>query len=146
MEILKSNINSNSSDLPEFNQKSENDLSAENEQLKAELETLKAEKREREIHKTASDMLSEKGVPAEFAEFVIGHCADNDELESKINAFAEIFSKETAKIKNEFAPTVTPLCGGRVKTLTREQFLNMPMSERQRLFETDRELYFELVK
>ena len=93
---------------------------------------------------TAQKILGDKGLDLDLVEFVVAD--DAEEMNRRINKLARIIN---ANIKSGVEKRLggrTPAAGSaNPATLTKEQFKNLSLLEKQRLYDTDRELYKQLI-
>ncbi len=93
-----------------------------------------------------SKILSEKGLPIAFADFVVAE--DADTMQKNINLFDSEFKKAVKVEIEKRLSSTTPKTGtlGLDGQITKEQFNKMTISQQNELFKNNKELYMELSK
>lgn len=88
----------------------------------------------------ASKILAEKGLSQTFLDFVIADTADemNENITKIERAFKASVKSEIEKRLGNNAPKSSSINNG---TMTKEQFSKLSLAEKQKLYQTDRELY-----
>lgn len=88
----------------------------------------------------ASKILAEKGLSQTFLDFVLADTADvmNDNITKIERAFKASVKQEVEKRLGNNAPKSSSINNG---TMTKEQFSKLSLAEKQKLYQTDKELY-----
>ena len=89
----------------------------------------------------ASQILADKDIDVSLADFVVAE--DADTMNENIKRLAKGIAKSVEKRLAGKAPFKAPETN---EGLTKEQFNKMSLNERQKLFDTDRELYNKLAQ
>lgn len=89
----------------------------------------------------ASQILADKDIDVSLADFVVAE--DAETMDENIKRLAKGISKSVEKRLAGKSPFKAP---EQSEGLTREQFDKMSLNERQKLFDTDRELYNKLAQ
>jgi len=91
----------------------------------------------------AVKMLADKGLPTEFAEYCVN--GDAEVTVQNIKNIEKIFNKAVAEaVKAKIG--YNPIASGQKAPLTKEAFFRMSISEQQKLYQENPELYRELTK
>lgn len=98
----------------------------------------------KELKADAVADLNDKGLPTEFADFLLAENAEKT-LEN-INNFKKAFDAAVNEAVKEQLRQETPKSGGKVTDVTKEQFQNMSYTEKLNLYNNNRELYEQLIK
>ena len=123
----------------------------ERERANAEKDMCIAELQEKlasyEIEKNRSELksiLSSRGLSAEFAD-LIQITDDMDESQQRIDTLDKLFKAAVADEVKKRLATSSPVVGtGDSNTMTKDKFHSLSLSERNRLFNTNPELYNKL--
>ena len=123
---------------------------AEKERKEFELEKARYEQERREFEQAkikaqTMQMLGERKIPVELAQFITSNNAD--EIMDNVNTFEKCFNEAVEKVVTERlrgkTPTTSIVSNGKI---TKEQFNKMRIDERSRLFKENPSLYAELTK
>lgn len=89
-------------------------------------------------------MLSERGIDVELAQFVVAE--DAETMKANIDNIDKVFKSAVENEVNKRLQGTTPKRDTSTGTsvVSREQFSNMSVSEKQKLYESDKELYQQL--
>lgn len=117
-------------------------------QLREREEALLVKEREIEqerISRQTMQMLGERKIPVELAQFITSNNAD--EIMDNVNTFEKCFNEAVEKVVTERlrgkTPTTSIVSNGKI---TKEQFNKMRIDERSKLFKENPSLYAELTK
>ena len=136
--------------LAQMNQAEREKAKAEKERKEFELEKARYEQERREFEQAkikaqTMQMLGERKIPVELAQFITSNNAD--EIMDNVNTFEKCFNEVVEKSVNERLKGKTPIVGvKKVEGITKEQFDKMTYSERVILYNTNKELYDQLNK
>lgn len=114
-----------------------------------ELET-KAAEYERKIAvmentKVCLEECSKRNIPAEFNQFIV--CDDADVMLERLNTFEKTLKKMiNEEVKKKLPSTVVEKGSVDINKITKEQFNSMTLSEQNRIFNENKELYMQLTK
>lgn len=117
-------------------------------QLEEERKAFEAERAEfmqAKRHAQTMEQLSEEGLPAHFAKFLIGQ--DDEEIQENIKVFKEDWDKHLNKMVDERLSGRTPSVRETAigdEGLSRSEFLNLPYEERIKMLEGDPDLLDKL--
>ena len=93
----------------------------------------------------ASKILSERGLPAQFVDYIVAD--DAETMLDNINAFDKLFKAAVNDAVSKKIAQPTPKAASVSQTgLTKEQFKTMSIAQQTELFMTNRDLYMELSK
>ena len=113
-------------------------------QVKEFEETKRAFEQERLLNETTKQLAS-KNLPVEFAEMLKG--TDAESTFENIKAFEEKFNAALEVKVNERLKGNAPKVAAKTNTgITKEQFNQMTYNERVKLFEENKDLYYQLTK
>lgn len=113
-------------------------------QVKEFEETKRAFEQERLLNETTKQLAS-KNLPVEFAEMLKG--TDAESTFENIKAFEEKFNAALEVKVNERLKGNVPKAAAKTNTgITKEQFNQMTYNERVKLFEENKDLYYQLTK
>lgn len=113
------------------------------------IEELQSQLAEFQIEKNRSELksvLSSRGLSAEFADIInIGE--DIEEAQAMIDKLDKLF-KDSVKteVEKRLAGNSPKGSGGQSQPMTKEDFLKLPMHEMQRLMDSNKEFYTNLLK
>ena len=136
--------------LAQMNQAEREKAKAEKERKEFELEKARYEQERREFEQAkikaqTMQMLGERKIPVELAQFITSNNAD--EIMDNVNTFEKCFNEAVEKVVTERlrgkTPTTSIVSNGKI---TKEQFNKMRIDERSRLFKENPSLYAELTK
>lgn len=136
--------------LAQMNQAEREKAKAEKERKEFELEKARYEQERREFEQAkikaqTMQMLGERKIPVELAQFITSNNAD--EIMDNVNTFEKCFNEAVEKVVTERlrgkTPTTSIVGNGKI---TKEQFNKMRIDERSRLFKENPSLYAELTK
>ena len=118
----------------------------EAEKLAEERKEFEAMRKQFEYEKrvnSTSKVLASNNLPIEFADFLI---ADDDEATTnRVDLFKNAFNEAVEKLVNERLKGSTPKSSiSKGNSITKEQFSKMGLTERQKLYTENRELYNKL--
>lgn len=118
----------------------------EAEKLAEERKEFEALKKQFEYEKrvnSTSKVLASNNLPVEFADFLI---SDSDEATTqRVDLFKNAFNEAVEKLVNERLKGSTPKSStSKGNSITKEQFSKMGLTERQKLYTENRELYNKL--
>ena len=113
------------------------------------IEELQSQLAEFQIEKNRSELksvLSSRGLSAEFAD-LINITDDLEESQKNIDTLDRIFKAAVkAEVEKRLAGNSPKGSGGQAQPMTKEDFLKLPMHEMQRLMDSNREFYTNLLK
>lgn len=113
-----------------------------NERLKA-LEAREAELAKRELMAELTKQLSEKNLPIESAEFLLG--VDADTTNQNLKAFEKMFNKAvSARVAQCLGGNVPQASTNETSAITKEQFRKMSLAQQAQLYRENPELYNQL--
>lgn len=136
--------------LAQMNQAEREKAKAEKERKEFELEKARYEQERREFEQAkikaqTMQMLGERKIPVELAQFITSNNAD--EIMDNVNTFEKCFNEAVEKVVTERlrgkTPTTSIVSNGKI---TKEQFNKMRIDERSKLFKENPSLYAELTK
>ena len=111
-------------------------------ELEQQLAQFQIEKNKSEL----KSVLSSRGLSAEFAD-LINITDDLEESQKNIDALDRIFKAAVkAEVEKRLAGNSPKGSGGQSQPMTKEDFLKLPMHEMQRLMDSNREFYTNLLK
>lgn len=117
-------------------------------QLREREEALLAKEREIEqerISRQTMQMLGERRIPVELAQFITSQNAD--EIMDNVNTFEKCFNEAVEKVVNDRLKSKTPIASSTNKNeITKEQFRKMNILEQSKIFNENPALYAELTK
>ena len=113
------------------------------------IEELQSQLAEFQIEKNRSELksvLSSRGLSAEFADIInIGE--DIEEAQAMIDKLDKLFKASVkAEVEKRLAGNSPKGSGGQYQPMTKEDFLKLPMHEMQRLMDSNKEFYTNLLK
>ena len=113
------------------------------------IEELQSQLAEFQIEKNRSDLksvLSARGLSAEFADIInIGE--DIEEAQAMIDKLDKLFKQSVkSEVEKRLAGNSPKGSGGQSQPMTKEEFLKLPMHEMQRLMDSNKEFYTNLLK
>lgn len=125
----------------------------ENERAKAEKDNRIAELEEQlaqfQIERNKSELksvLSSRGLSAEFAD-ILNISDDIEASQANIDRLDKLFKAAVkAEVEKRLAGNAPKGNGGQSQPMTKEDFLKLPMHEMQRLMDSNREFYTNLLK
>ena len=113
------------------------------------IEELQSQLAEFQIEKNRSDLksvLSSRGLSAEFAD-ILSISDDLEESQANIDKLDKLFKAAVkAEVEKRLAGNSPKGSGGQSQPMTKEEFLKLPMHEMQRLMDSNREFYTNLLK
>ena len=113
------------------------------------IEELQSQLAEFQIEKNRSELksvLSSRGLSAEFAD-LINITDDLEESQKNIDTLDRIFKAAVkAEVEKRLAGNSPKGSGGQSQPMTKEDFLKLPMHEMQRLMDSNKEFYTNLLK
>ena len=111
-------------------------------ELEQQLAQFQIEKNKSEL----KSVLSSRGLSAEFADIInIGD--DIEEAQANIDKLDKLFHDSVkAEVEKRLAGNSPKGSGGQSQPMTKEDFLKLPMHEMQRLMDSNREFYTNLLK
>lgn len=136
--------------LAKMNEADRERAKAEKERKEFELEKARYEQERREFEQAkikaqTMQMLGERKIPVELAQFITSNNAD--EIMDNVNTFEKCFNEAVEKVVTERlrgkTPTTSIVSNGKI---TKEQFNKMRIDERSKLFKENPSLYAELTK
>ena len=102
-----------------------------------------------QIEKNRSDLksvLSSRGLSAEFAD-ILSISDDLEESQANIDKLDKLFKAAVkAEVEKRLAGNSPKGSGGQSQPMTKEEFLKLPMHEMQRLMDSNKEFYTNLLK
>ena len=112
------------------------------EELQSQLAAFQIEKNRSEL----KSVLSSRGLSAEFADIInIGD--DIEEAQANIDKLDKLFHDSVkAEVEKRLAGNSPKGSGGQSQPMTKEEFLKLPMHEMQRLMDSNKEFYTNLLK
>ena len=112
------------------------------EELQSQLAAFQIEKNKSEL----KSVLSSRGLSASFADLInIGE--DIEEAQANIDKLDKLFKDSVkAEVEKRLAGNSPKGSGGQSQPMTKEEFLKLPMHEMQRLMDSNREFYTNLLK
>ena len=112
------------------------------EELQSQLAAFQIEKNRSEL----KSVLSSRGLSAEFAD-LINITDDLEESQKNIDTLDRIFKAAVkAEVEKRLAGNSPKGSGGQSQPMTKEDFLKLPMHEMQRLMDSNKEFYTNLLK
>lgn len=116
---------------------------------KLELKEQELERERKEFQKERLELQTTKeldkiGLPIAFTDFVIGSNAE--ETHERIKLFNELWETELDKRRIDAMKGKTPTKGTTSQSMTKEEFGELTHTQRQNLYNENRELYNQLVK
>ena len=113
------------------------------------IEELQSQLAEFQIEKNRSELksvLSSRGLSAEFADIInIGE--DIEEAQAMIDKLDKLFKQSVkSEVEKRLAGNSPKGSGGQSQPMTKEEFLKLPMHEMQRLMDSNKEFYTNLLK
>lgn len=113
-----------------------------NERLKA-LEAREAELVKKELMAELTKQLSEKNLPIESANFLLGK--DADTTNQNLKAFEKMFNQAvSAQVAQRLGGNVPQASTNETGAITKEQFRKMSLAQQSQLYREDPELYRQL--
>lgn len=113
-----------------------------NERLKA-LETREAELSKKELMAELTKQLSEKNLPIESADFLIGK--DADATSQNLKAFEKMFNKAvSAQVAQQLGGNAPQASSTETGAITKEQFSKMSLAQQSQLYRDNPDLYNQL--
>ena len=113
------------------------------------IEELQSQLAEFQIEKNRSELksvLSSRGLSAEFAD-LINITDDLEESQKNIDTLDRIFKAAVkAEVEKRLSGNSPKGSGGQAQPMTKEDFLKLPMHEMQRLMDSNKEFYTNLLK
>ena len=113
------------------------------------IEELQSQLAEFQIEKNRSDLksvLSSRGLSAEFAD-ILSISDDLEESQANIDKLDKLFKAAVkAEVEKRLAGNSPKGSGGQSQPMTKEEFLKLPMHEMQRLMDSNKEFYTNLLK
>lgn len=114
------------------------------ERLKA-LETREAELSKKELMAELTKQLSEKNLPIESADFLLGK--DADATNQNLKSFEKMFNKAvSAQVAQQLGGNAPQASTNETGAITKEQFSKMTLAQQSQLYRENPELYNSLVK
>ena len=112
------------------------------EELQSQLAAFQIEKNRSEL----KSVLSSRGLSAEFADIInIGE--DIEEAQANIDKLDKLFKAAVkAEVEKRLVGNSPKGSGGQSQPMTKEDFLKLPMHEMQRLMDSNKEFYTNLLK
>ena len=112
------------------------------EELQSQLAAFQIEKNRSEL----KSVLSSRGLSAEFADIInIGE--DIQEAQAMIDKLDKLFKQSVkSEVEKRLAGNSPKGSGGQSQPMTKEDFLKLPMHEMQRLMDSNKEFYTNLLK
>ena len=112
------------------------------EELQSQLAAFQIEKNRSEL----KSVLSSRGLSAEFADIInIGD--DIEEAQANIDKLDKLFHDSVkAEVEKRLVGNSPKGSGGQSQPMTKEDFLKLPMHEMQRLMDSNKEFYTNLLK
>ena len=112
------------------------------EELQSQLAAFQIEKNRSEL----KSVLSSRGLSAEFADIInIGE--DIEEAQAMIDKLDKLFKQSVkSEVEKRLAGNSPKGSGGQSQPMTKEEFLKLPMHEMQRLMDSNKEFYTNLLK
>ena len=110
-----------------------------------ELEAREREIARKELENEASSQLKDLGINVNAVKFVMGN--DAETTHSNIKAFASLVSEIKESTKKDLLRGTTPKVSTKTsKTITKEEWNKMNLVQRQKIYNSNRNLYNELNK
>ena len=113
------------------------------------IEELQSQLAEFQIEKNKSELksvLSSRGLSAEFAD-ILSISDDLEESQANIDKLDKLFKAAVkAEVEKRLAGNSPKGSGGQAQPMTKEDFLKLPMHEMQRLMDSNKEFYTNLLK
>ena len=113
------------------------------------IEELQSQLAEFQIEKNKSELksvLSSRGLSAEFAD-ILSISDDLEASQANIDKLDKLFKAAVkAEVEKRLAGNSPKGSGGQSQPMTKEDFLKLPMHEMQRLMDSNREFYTNLLK
>lgn len=116
-------------------EKSESEIELENRVQALEQKEKEIQAKERLLNVT--NKLQEQGLPSQLSKYLVGV----EDVETEINSLKEIFNNNA--LNNSFKPQKH---NNSKEKISKEDFNKMTLLERQKLYETNQELYLKLSK
>ncbi|NFQ02754.1 DUF4355 domain-containing protein [Clostridium sporogenes] len=101
------------------------------------LEQKEKEVAKKELELNVTNKLQEQGLPSQLSKYLVGV----EDVETEINSLKEIFNNNA--LNNSFKPQKH---NNSKEKISKEDFNKMTLLERQKLYETNQELYLKLSK
>ena len=112
------------------------------EELQSQLAAFQIEKNRSEL----KSVLGSRGLSAEFAD-ILSISDDLEESQANIDKLDKLFKAAVkAEVEKRLAGNSPKGSGGQSQPMTKEDFLKLPMHEMQRLMDSNREFYTNLLK
>ena len=112
------------------------------EELQAQLAQFQIEKNRSEL----KSVLGSRGLSAEFAD-ILSISDDLEESQANIDKLDKLFKAAVkAEVEKRLAGNSPKGSGGQSQPMTKEDFLKLPMYEMQRLMDSNKEFYTNLLK
>ena len=112
------------------------------EELQSQLAAFQIEKNKSEL----KSVLSSRGLSAEFAD-ILSISDDLEESQANIDKLDKLFKAAVkAEVEKRLAGNSPKGSGGQSQPMTKEDFLKLPMHEMQRLMDSNKEFYTNLLK
>ena len=112
------------------------------EELQSQLAAFQIEKNRSEL----KSVLGSRGLSAEFAD-ILSISDDLEESQANIDKLDKLFKAAVkAEVEKRLAGNSPKGSGGQSQPMTKEEFLKLPMHEMQRLMDSNREFYTNLLK
>ena len=112
------------------------------EELQSQLAAFQIEKNRSEL----KSVLSSRGLSAEFAD-ILSISDDLEESQANIDKLDKLFKAAVkAEVEKRLAGNSPKGSGGQSQPMTKEDFLKLPMHEMQRLMDSNKEFYTNLLK
>ena len=113
------------------------------------IEELQSQLAEFQIEKNRSELksvLGSRGLSAEFAD-ILSISDDLEESQANIDKLDKLFKAAVkAEVEKRLAGNSPKGSGGQSQPMTKEEFLKLPMHEMQRLMDSNKEFYTNLLK
>lgn len=113
------------------------------------IEELQSQLAEFQIEKNKSELksvLSSRGLSCEFAD-ILSISDDLEESQANIDKLDKLFKAAVkAEVEKRLAGNSPKGSGGQSQPMTKEEFLKLPMHEMQRLMDSNKEFYTNLLK
>lgn len=112
------------------------------EELQSQLAAFQIEKNRSEL----KSVLGSRGLSAEFAD-ILSISDDLEESQANIDKLDKLFKAAVkAEVEKRLAGNSPKGSGGQAQPMTKEDFLKLPMHEMQRLMDSNKEFYTNLLK
>lgn len=112
------------------------------EELQSQLAAFQIEKNRSEL----KSVLGSRGLSAEFAD-ILSISDDLEESQANIDKLDKLFKAAVkAEVEKRLAGNSPKGSGGQSQPMTKEEFLKLPMHEMQRLMDSNKEFYTNLLK